>query len=187
MRHRCFAMQWRLVERSDTNNERVELVTFDVGAAARQQKRSLAELHYVQHGGKSCAPIIVTDDGFDDNRHSRAILVNASAAAHAFAELCAFSRQFGRKCISDCLFFLRPMLPRSCPATSLIGARGSCFIGGVHHGMSRCIAGQGNVAGQGNATSIHFFLQLRQLPSVVRSELGSHGSQCCLQSKAKTR
>ena len=108
MRHRCFAMQWRLVERSDTNNERVELVTFDVGAAARQQKRSLAELHYFQHGGKSCAPIIVTDDGFDDNRRSRAILVNASAAAHAFAELCAFSRQFGTKCISGCLFFFAP-------------------------------------------------------------------------------
>ena len=65
------------------NNDRVELVTFDVGAAARQQKRSLAELHYVQHVGKSCAPIVVIDDGFDDNRRSRTILVNASAAAHA--------------------------------------------------------------------------------------------------------
>ena len=34
------------------------MVTFDVGAAARQQKR--AELHHAQHGGKSCAPIAVT-------------------------------------------------------------------------------------------------------------------------------
>ena len=38
----AIAIQWRLVERSDTKNDRVELVTFDVGAAARQQKRSLA-------------------------------------------------------------------------------------------------------------------------------------------------
>ena len=79
----AIAIQWRLVERSETNNDRVELVTFDVGAAARQQKRSLAELHYVQHVGKSCAPIVVIDDGFDDNRRSRTILVNASAAADA--------------------------------------------------------------------------------------------------------
>ena len=102
------AIQWRLVERSAKNNDRVELVTFDVGAAARQQKRSLAELRNVQHGGESCAPIVVTD-GFDDNRRSRTILVNASAAAHVCAQLCACSRQFGTRCISDCLFFLRPM------------------------------------------------------------------------------
>ena len=88
------ATQWRLVERSDTENDRVELVTFDVGAAARQQNRSLAELHYVHHCGKSCAPIVVTGDGFDDYRRSRTILLNVCAAAHAFAELCAFSRQF---------------------------------------------------------------------------------------------
>ena len=98
------ATQWRLVERSDTKNDRVDLVTFDFGAAVRQQNRSLAELHYVQHGGKSCAPIVVTGGGFDDNRRSRTILVNACAAAHACAELCAFSRQFGTRCISDCLF-----------------------------------------------------------------------------------
>ena len=52
----AIAIQWRLVERSDTKNDRVELVTFDVSAATRRQKRSLAELHYVQHGGESCAP-----------------------------------------------------------------------------------------------------------------------------------
>ena len=103
----AIAIQWRLVDRSDTKRDRVESVTFDVGAAARQQKRLLAELHYVQHGGESCAPIVVTDDGFDDSIRSRTILVNASAAAHASAELCAFSRQFGMRCISDCLFCAR--------------------------------------------------------------------------------
>ena len=80
------------------------------------------------------------------------------------------------------LFFFAPDVATVVSrATSLIHARGSRFIGGRHHGISRCIAGQGN------STSIHLCLQLRQLPSVVRSEMGSHGFQCCLQSKAKTR
>ena len=69
------AIQWRLVERSDTKNDRVELVAFDAGAAAREQKRSFAKLPFVQHGGKSCAPIVDAGDGFDDNRRSRTILV----------------------------------------------------------------------------------------------------------------
>ena len=68
-----------------TKNDRVQFVAVDVNAAARQQKRSFAELHRVQHGGKSGAPIVVTDDGFDANRRSRTILVNASAAAYACA------------------------------------------------------------------------------------------------------
>ena len=96
------------VGRTQWHKECSELVTFDVGAAARQQKRLLAELHCVQHGGKSCTPIVVTDDGSDDNRRSRTILLNASAAAHACAALCAFSRQFGTRCISDWLFFFAP-------------------------------------------------------------------------------
>ena len=94
-----------MVERSYTNNDRVELVAFDVVAAGPQQKRSFAELHYLQHGGKSCTPIVVIDGGFDDNRRSRTILVNASAAAHACVELREFSRQLGTRCISDCFFF----------------------------------------------------------------------------------
>ena len=81
----AIAIQWRLVERSDTKNDREKLVAFDVGAAARQQKRSFAEF-------KSCAPIVVTDDGFDDNCCSRTIPANACAAAHACAELRDFSR-----------------------------------------------------------------------------------------------
>ena len=57
----------------------------------------------------------------------------------------------------------------SCPVALLIGARGSRFIGGMHHGTARWIAGQGDW------TSIHFFLQSRQLPFIVRSEIGSRG------------
>ena len=44
---RATAIQRRLIARSDTKIDSVELVTFDVGAAARQQKRSLSELHYL--------------------------------------------------------------------------------------------------------------------------------------------
>ena len=84
-----------------TKNDRVELLAFVVGAVI---KRSVAELHYVLRGGKSCAPIVVDDGGFDDNRRSRTILVAASAAAHAWAGLREFRRQFGRRSNSDCLF-----------------------------------------------------------------------------------
>ena len=101
----ALAGQWRLVELSDTKNDRVELVAFSVGAAKRQQERSFAALHFVQHGGKSCAPIVVNDDGFDDNRRSRTILVHASAAALACAELREFRHQLGTRSVSDCLFF----------------------------------------------------------------------------------
>ena len=121
-----------LLRRCYRNSVAVDLGTFDVGAAARQQKVSVVELHYVQHNTKSCALIVVTDHGFDDNRRSRGV---------------------GR--------VLTSVWNEMCPATSLIGPRGSRFIGGMHHGISRCIAGQGN------STSIHFILQLRQLPSVV--------------------
>ena len=131
------------------------------------KKRSFAELHYVRHVGKSCAPIVVTDDGFDDNRRSRTVLVNASAAANACAELREFRRQFGTRSISGCLCFAA----RS--AASSIGARGSRLIGGMHHGICRCIAGQGNL------TSIHLFVQSRQLSSVVRSEIGLVLSVAC--------
>ena len=43
------AFQWRLVERSDTKIDRVDLA-FDVGAVVDHQKRSFAKLHYVQRG-----------------------------------------------------------------------------------------------------------------------------------------
>ena len=63
----------------------MELVAFDVGAAARQQKRSLAITFSVV---VSLALLsLLLDDGFDDNRRSRTIFVKASAAAHACAEL----------------------------------------------------------------------------------------------------
>ena len=76
----------------------------------RLENKNVLLLSYtdVQHGGKSCAPIVVIDDGFDDKRGSRTILVNASATAHACAELREFSRQFGTRCLSDCLFFFAP-------------------------------------------------------------------------------
>ena len=71
----ALAVRWRLVERRDTKNGRLELVAFDAGAAARQQKRSFARLPFVRRGGESCAPIVVAGGGFGDNRRSRTILV----------------------------------------------------------------------------------------------------------------
>ena len=121
------AVQWRLVECSGTKNDREELV-----------------------GGR-CAPIVANDDGIDDNRRSRPIFVNASAAAHAGSELREFRRQFGTRSISDCCLFALDVATVG-PAALLIGALGSRFIGGMHHGISCCFAGQGH------STSIHLFL-----------------------------
>ena len=86
----AIAVQWRLVERTGTKNDRVELVAFDVGAAARQQKQSFAELHYVQHGGKSCAPI------------ARLLLLTCARSCTSFD--LSLERE-----ASAIVFFLRPM------------------------------------------------------------------------------
>ena len=73
--------------------------------------------HDVHYGGKSCAPSVVYDDGVDDNRRSRTILVGASAAAHVCAELREFRHQFGTRSISVYLLFCarcgRRRVPRS--------------------------------------------------------------------------
>ena len=106
------AVQWRVVLRSDTKDDRVGLVARHMDRAFRRRTQTLAELHDVQHVSATHYFQSVSDTGDRFFPRAPTILTDMSSAANVCTELREFRHHCGMKSISD-FFFLRQVWPQS--------------------------------------------------------------------------
>ena len=171
------AVSWRLVQRSDTKDDRVELVAFHMDRACRRRTRTLAEIRYFQHVGDTCDPILVRGDGYEKKRRSPTILADMSAGANACKELRELRHHFGMKSIRDFFF---------APGVAAVVARGLVDRCSWNQLVRRNAPRNTPLHCKPTTSSIHSIISALAPDLTPRVIDVVTWSQRCLQSKAKT-
>ena len=151
------AVQWRLVKRSDTKADCVELAAFHIRRAFRRRTRTLAELHYFQHGSGTCDPIHLKGDVVEKKRRN----VCGCQRMHGVARVPTSMWNEETQRLS---FFSRQIWPQLRLAASLTGVRGSHLYGAMHHTICRC---------QPTTSRIRSFISARQKAKTTGRSLDS--------------